>query len=100
LGPDIEDLSGKAENYDVDIDRQQSFFESARRFLPGLAYDDLAPDYSGIRPQRAGMTGFRDFYIAEETARGAPGWINLIGIESPGLTAALAIARHVTALGH
>lgn len=100
LGPDIEDLEGRVEKYDVDVTRQQSFFESARRFLPGLAFDDLAPDYSGIRPQRAGMTGFRDFYIAEETTRGAPGWINLIGMESPGLTAALAVARYVVALAH
>jgi L-2-hydroxyglutarate oxidase LhgO len=97
LGPDVEELSANAENYDVDAGRAESFLTAARRYMPALVRADLAPAYSGLRGQRT-MSGFRDFYIAEESARGAPGWINLIGIDSPGLTASLAIADYVAGL--
>jgi L-2-hydroxyglutarate oxidase LhgO len=57
---------------------------------------DLAPESAGIRPKLQGPDeGFRDFIITDEDKAGFPGLINLIGIESPGLTAALAIARFV-----
>ncbi len=57
------------------------------------------PDQSGVRP-RLGTPGgpVRDFVIREESAGGLPGWVNLVGIESPGLTASLAIAGRVAAL--
>jgi L-2-hydroxyglutarate oxidase LhgO len=100
LGPDVQVLAERVEDYDVDAGQAQAFYESARRFLPGLQADDVAPAYAGLRPQRAVASGFRDFYIAHESGRGAPGWINLIGIESPGLTAALAIAEYVADLAH
>ena len=60
---------------------------------------DLVPDLAGIRPKLQGPTeGFRDFVIREESDRGLPGIINLIGIESPGLTASPAIAKYVRSL--
>jgi L-2-hydroxyglutarate oxidase LhgO len=59
----------------------------------------LSPDYAGIRPRLAGPgVDFRDFVVAEESAAGLPGLVSCIGIESPGLTAAGAIAHRVVAL--
>ena len=59
----------------------------------------LSPDYAGIRPKLAGPgERFRDFVIREESAAGRPGLVTLLGIESPGLTAALAIGEEVAAL--
>lgn len=96
LGPDVHVLPQRVEAYDVDDRLRPLFAEAARRFLPSIRDDDLAPGYSGLRPQRA-SEGFRDFYIQEESGKGAPRWLNLVGIESPGLTCALAIAAHVRA---
>ena len=70
-----------------------------RRLFPQIADEDLAPDVAGIRPKLQGPgDGFRDFVVAEEAGRGRPGLVNLVGIESPGLTAALAIAEEVERL--
>lgn len=57
----------------------------------------LHPDYTGIRPSRAAPYDqeFKDFIISEESERGLPGLVSLIGIESPGLTASLAVAEAV-----
>ena len=86
-------------DYDVDPALRDSFLESVRPFLPFLAADDLVPDMSGIRPKLSGPgEAARDFHIAHEGERGAPGFFNLAGIESPGLTAAPAIGRYVTDL--
>ena len=97
LGPNA--FSVDALEYDVDPGHQAEFYEKAKRFLPFLAYDDLSPDQSGIRPRlyRPGEP-FRDFVIREESDRGLPGFVDLIGIESPGLTACLAIAEMVEGL--
>ncbi len=86
-------------DYDVNLNHQEEFYQSARRFLPFIEFDDLAPDMAGIRSklQKEGES-FRDFVITEESERGLPGLINLIGIESPGLTACLAIADEVSGL--
>jgi len=99
LGPDIEVLVDRRQDYAVDEGRWDSFLASARRYLPSLEPDDLSPDQSGIRPrlQRPGGP-FRDFVLAEESARGLPRWVNLVGIESPGLTCCLEIAREVRSL--
>jgi L-2-hydroxyglutarate oxidase LhgO len=85
-------------DYDVDPTHQEEFFLNARKFLPFLEYEDLAPAMAGIRPKlyRAGES-FRDFVIREESDLGLPGLIDLVGIESPGLTACLAIAEMVEA---
>jgi len=73
--------------------------ESVRRFIPSLREENLSPDMSGIRPRLYGEGGVtRDFVIRDERDRGLPGLINLIGIESPGLTAAPAIAKFVASL--
>jgi L-2-hydroxyglutarate oxidase LhgO len=86
-------------SYQVDGDGQEEFHSIARRFLPFLELDDLAPDMAGIRPKlyRKGEP-FRDFIIKEEGDRGLSGLINLVGIESPGLTCCLTIAESVDRL--
>ncbi len=96
LGPNTIWLPDKQIDYRVDPTHAKEFFEKTHRFLPFLEPDDLAPDQAGIRPklQRPGEPS-RDFIIREESDRGLPGLVNLIGIESPGLTAALGIGRLV-----
>jgi L-2-hydroxyglutarate oxidase LhgO len=96
LGPDVTYLESNEYDYKVTPSKQEAFFKSARKFLPFLEFDDLTPEMAGIRPkiQKPGEP-VRDFYIAEETGKGCPGFINLIGIESPGLTSSLAIANYV-----
>jgi len=65
--------------------------------LPFIEFDDLHPDYSGIRPKlKMAKYGERDFIIINESERGYENFINLIGIESPGLTASMAIGDHIS----
>ena len=99
LGPDVTYLKSNNYDYTITPSKQESFLKSVRKFLPFLEYDDLSPDMAGIRPkiQKPGEP-VRDFYIKEEADRGNPGFINLIGIESPGLTSSLAIANYVRKL--
>ena len=67
--------------------------------MPFFNLEDLASEMSGIRPKLQRPRGpVKDFYISEEESLGFPGFINLIGIESPGFTSSLAIARHVQKL--
>lgn len=83
-------------NYDVDPRHARSMWESARRYLPFIELEDLTPDMSGIRPKLQGPgEPAQDFVIQNEEKKGFPGFINLIGIESPGLTSSPAIARYV-----
>jgi L-2-hydroxyglutarate oxidase LhgO len=83
-------------DYRVDEIQKEAFYNSVKRFLPHIKLEDLAPEFAGIRPKLQGRgEAFRDFVIAHEVKTGFPGLINLIGIESPGLTASLAIARYV-----
>jgi L-2-hydroxyglutarate oxidase LhgO len=99
LGPDAHYINRDGVNYEVDINQRKSFFISARKLLPFLEEEDLIPDTAGIRPKLQGPDeDFRDFVIKEESSLGFPGFINLIGIESPGLTSAPAIAKYVTEL--
>ena len=80
-------------DYDVDPSRAEAFAESIARYLPHVRPSDLSPDYAGIRPKLAGPgEPFRDFVLARGEAWGAPRTVHLIGIESPGLTAAPALA--------
>ena len=98
FGPDVEYVDRGAD-YRVDESKRAAFGQAARRLVPAIEDADLSPDISGIRPKLQGPgDGFRDFVIAEESARGLPGLVNLIGIDSPGLTSALAIAAHVAEL--
>ena len=99
LGPDATYLDNNKYDYKVDHERQKVFHESVKRFLPWLEFDDLSPEMAGLRPKLQGPGDeVRDFYIQEETDKGFPAFVNLIGIESPGLTASLSIADYVDAL--
>ncbi len=99
FGPDATYLSSRSLDYRVPEEKRHQFAESVRRILPFIQDDDLTPDMCGIRPklQREGEPP-RDFIIREESEKGLPGFVNLIGIESPGLTASPAIARLVARL--
>ncbi|TET37154.1 MAG: NAD(P)/FAD-dependent oxidoreductase [Planctomycetota bacterium] len=100
LGPDSVFID-RIKDYDVDADSKTKFFESAKKFLPFLELEDLAPDTAGIRPKLTRPGGsVRDFVIKHEEDRNLPGLINLIGIESPGLTSSPAIAKHVKEIVH
>jgi len=91
LGPDAHYLDNI--NYDINERDKNDFFVSVRKFLPNLGLDDIISDTVGVRPKLQGpKEGFRDFVIQEEGNKGFPNFINTIGIESPGLTACLAIA--------
>lgn len=101
FGPDAEYVDDHDHDLDYDVDpaKAERFRAAAARYLPALAGATLVPDYAGIRPKLAGPgEGFRDFVVEEATARGAPGFVACLGIESPGLTAALAIAERVAEL--
>ena len=83
-------------DYKVDESQKGLFYRSVKAFLPFIEDDDLEPEMAGIRPKLQGPgEDFRDFVIRHEQDKGLPGFINLIGIESPGLTSAPAIAKHV-----
>jgi L-2-hydroxyglutarate oxidase LhgO len=83
-------------DYQVDLSHKQEFYESVKVYLPFLKPDDLSPDMSGCRAKvQAPDEGFRDFIIREESNKGLPGLINLLGFESPGLTSAPAITEYV-----
>jgi L-2-hydroxyglutarate oxidase LhgO len=99
FGPDVEYLPGRKLDYAVPDAERARFAESARRLLPALQDEDLSPDISGIRAKLQGPgQGFRDFVVAEESSRGLPGLVNLVGIDSPGLTSCLALAEEVARL--
>src|SRR5207244_13603787 len=95
-GPDGEYLRGRRQGYAVDAAKRAAFGAAVRQLVPAIQDDALSPDISGIRAKLQGPgEGFRDFVIADESARGHPGLVNLIGIDSPGLTSSPAIAEHV-----
>lgn len=99
FGPDVEYLDERRADYAVDETKRADFGAAARRLLPALRDEDLAPDIAGIRAKLQGPgEPFRDFVIREEGERGLPGLVNLVGIDSPGLTSAPAIAEHVASL--
>mgnify|MGYP001150590565 CR=1 FL=1 len=94
LGPNARYV--EAIDYEVDGTQKEAFYNSVKRFLPHIELEDLDPESAGIRPKLQGPDeAFRDFVIAREEKESLPSLINLIGIESPGLTASPAIARYV-----
>jgi L-2-hydroxyglutarate oxidase LhgO len=99
LGPDVKYLESNVYDYRLTASKQQEFYNSAKKFLPFLEYEDIAPEMAGIRPkiQKPGEP-LRDYYIMNEWERGFPGFINLIGMESPALTSSIAIAKYVSRL--
>ncbi len=87
------------EDYSVNPAHSTEFYRAAKAYLPFIEEDDLEPEMAGIRPKLSGPgEAVRDYIIREESKRGLPWLINLIGIESPGLTCALSIARLVVKL--
>ncbi len=94
FGPDVEWTDHV--DYAVDPARAASFYRAIRRYWPGLPDGALVPAYSGFRPRIAGPgEPAADFVIQDADTHGLEGLVNLFGIESPGLTSALAIAAEV-----
>jgi L-2-hydroxyglutarate oxidase LhgO len=94
FGPDVEWVDRIA--YDVDPRRADRFYAAIRRYWPGLPDASLSPGYAGIRPKTAGPKDpAPDFEIQGPRQHGVPGLVHLFGIESPGLTASLALAGMV-----
>jgi L-2-hydroxyglutarate oxidase LhgO len=102
FGPDQEWLDVRRPediDYTVDPRRADGFYAEVRRYWPGLADGALQPSYSGVRPKiHAPTEKAPDFRIDGPRLHGVPGLVNLFGIESPGLTSALAIGEHVLTL--
>ena len=103
FGPDLEWLADgtdpEAIDYRVDPQRAPAFEQAIRRYWPGLRSGALQPAYSGVRPKiHAPGEPAPDFRIDGPAVHGVPGLVNLFGIESPGLTSALAIGEHVAGL--
>lgn len=95
LGPNVVNATER-EDYDVDPAHVEEFYQAAATYLPFIEKSDLAPDMAGMRPKlQAPGVAVVDFVIRHEADRGLPGLINLVGIESPGLTSCLAIAEYV-----
>ncbi|KAF5666228.1 FAD dependent oxidoreductase [Fusarium heterosporum] len=98
FGPDVEWIDNP-NDLAVNSARLSQAITEIQRYLPGIDASALVADYAGIRPKLAGQDavlkgkGFHDFIIRKE--RGYEGWINMLGIESPGLTSSLAIAEMV-----
>lgn len=97
FGPDVEWLDiddDRQIDYGVDPTRCERFYASIRRYWPQLPDGALLPGYAGVRPKLTHDAQEVDFMIQGRAEHGVPGLVNLFGIESPGLTASLAIARH------
>jgi L-2-hydroxyglutarate oxidase LhgO len=102
FGPDMEWLDvGSPEQIDYAVDprRADGFYAEVRRYWPQLPDGALVPSYSGVRPKIYGPgESAPDFRIDGPSRHGVEGLVNLFGIESPGLTSALAIGEHVLQL--
>ena len=102
VGPDAEWLPDDAAppfDYRVDPARAKLFHAEVTRFWPGLTIERLSPDYAGVRPKLVAQGApSGDFRIEGPETHGSAGLINLLGIESPGLTSSLSIAEHVAEL--
>ena len=97
FGPDVEWTNHI--NYDVDPARSDLFYAAIRQYWPGLPDSSLTPGYAGMRPKLHGPgQAAADFVIQDAGVHGVDGLVNLFGIESPGLTSALAIAERVREL--
>ena len=94
FGPDVEWIDRI--DYDVDPKRAEKFYDAVRKYYPALADGAIQPAYSGVRPKlQAPGEAAKDFVIQGADDHGVGGLVNLFGIESPGLTASLAIADTV-----
>lgn len=98
FGPDVQWVDSP-QDLEVDPRRADRFYDEVRRYWPALADGALLPAYAGIRPKISGPgEPAADFCIQGPADHGAPGLVNLFGIESPGLTSSLAIGEHVASL--
>ena len=112
FGPDVEwldspdsmewdgssDIFLEQKAYNVDPERASSFYNEIRKYYPKLKDGTLVADYSGIRPKISGPgEAARDFEIYSPDEHGVAGHVHLYGIESPGLTSSLALAKYVAA---
>jgi len=99
FGPDVEWLPDDPDapiDYRVDPARADAFYADVRRYWPGLPDGSLVPAYSGVRPKIHGPDlPAPDFLLHGPADHGVDGWIDLFGIESPGLTSCLALADEV-----
>lgn len=94
FGPDVNYLPQV--DYHIDESQRETFATAIRHYFPGLDAQRLQPAYSGVRAKLSGPgEPAADFVIQDSNSHGLPGLINLFGIESPGLTASLAIAEHI-----
>jgi L-2-hydroxyglutarate oxidase LhgO len=94
FGPDVSWVDNV--DYTFDHARETLFYAAIRRYYPGLKDGQLTPGYTGIRPKISGPDDpAADFVIQGPKDHGVAGLVNLYGIESPGLTASLAIAQYV-----
>ncbi|GAB4397621.1 MAG: NAD(P)/FAD-dependent oxidoreductase [Rhodoferax sp.] len=95
FGPDVQWVE-RDDDWTVDAARAPAFAQAIRRYWPGLPEGALSPAYAGIRPKLTGPDApAADFVIETEQHHGVRGLVNLLGIESPGLTSALAMAEQV-----
>lgn len=100
FGPDVSGWPTKPD-YRFEAGLEAKFYQAIRRYYPDLADGALQPAYTGIRPKLSGPAeASADFLIQGPSAHGVTGLVNLFGMESPGLTAALAIAAAVCAQLH
>ena len=96
FGPDVEVVHSAKEDLRVDPSRAEGFYQSIRRYWPGLQQGTLVPDYAGIRPKISKLGSDKtDFTLLGPRMHGVPGLVHCLGIESPGLTSCLAIAEEV-----
>jgi len=97
LGPyfyQVEEIS-----YAMDDSKRQIFYEEVKRNFPSVEYDDINPESAGVMPRLYGANeSFKEFIIRHEQDKGLFGFINLVGIETPGVTASPAIARYVSSI--
>ena len=105
FGPDVEwiDDPNSPDALTPNANRLKEALDMIATYLPGIDKSAIDLDYCGIRPKLGRTSGtagptFADFYIREESEDGLKGFVNLLGIESPGLTASLAIAEYVDGL--
>ncbi|SFX78607.1 NAD(P)/FAD-dependent oxidoreductase [Marinospirillum alkaliphilum] len=101
FGPDVQWLDipdASVIDYRVDVSRKEAFAEAIRAYWPVLDSNALQPDYTGVRPKiTAPGVEAADFLLADARLHGCDGVMHLFGIESPGLTACLALAEVVSA---
>ncbi len=94
FGPDVQWIDEP--DYDVDATRAASFYAAIREYWPGMPDGCLQPGYAGVRPKLVGEgAAAADFVVEGAESHGVAGLVNLLGIESPGLTSSLALAEEV-----